>query len=387
MAALENVLTGASTGAAIGSAVPGIGTAIGAGAGALVGGIGSLIQYFMSQGDDAATAQAKAQSIADMTARTNNGFQAQQANLGPDYDFASALNASQQAAGMGVERAFGAGDQQQALADALRAQAEGTAGPSLAQMQLQQATDRTGKQAAGMIGAQRGLSAGTATRLAANAAAGANQEAAGQSAMLRAQEQLAAQNALAQQLQAMRGGDINQQQASQGLYGTAGALRGDQRGQNLQNFQQTQALNAGVAQGNQQAAMQAEALAQGDADRAAAAERANQARSDRIVGGVANAAAGYSARGNMIPAAPTPAFVPAFDGAPVAAPEGWKAAEGGVVPGRARKPGDAAANDTVTAALSPGEVVIPRSISQHPNAPAMAAAFLEALRRRQPVPA
>lgn len=61
-------------------------------------------------------------------------------------------------------------------------------------------------------------------------------------------------------------------------------------------------------------------------------------------------------------------------------------AEGGMVPGKARKRGDSTANDTVTAALSPGEIVIPRTIAQHPN-PAMAGAFVEALRRRKPVAA
>lgn len=380
MGAFENTLAGASTGAAIGSAVPVIGTAIGAGAGALIGGLGTLIANYMAEGDDEATATAKAQA---MIARTRNGFQAQQANLGPDYNFTNALDASQRAASLGVDRAFGAGDQQQALADALRAQAEGRGGPSLAEMQLAQATDRTAKQAAGMIGAQRGLSAGTATRLAANAGAAANQEAAGQAAMIRAQEQMQAQAALAQQLAAMRGGDINQQQASQGLFGQAGALRGDQRGQNLQNFQQTQALNAGVAAGNQQAAMHAEALAQNDAARAQQMEQAQQARTDRVLGGVANAAARYGARENMVPTTSAPPVNPLAPGAasqaPVGAPAGWRAAEGGVVPGRARRPGDSPENDTVSAALSPGEIVLPRSITRHRNAPAMAQAFVQAL--------
>lgn len=301
MATLENVLSGAGTGAAIGSVVPGIGTAIGAGAGALVGGIGSLIQWYMSQGDDAATAQAKAQSIADMASRTRNNFQAGPAQIGPDFNFADPMNASIGNAAMGASRAFGAGDQQQALADALRAQAEGTAGPSLAQMQLQQATDRTGKQAAGMIGAQRGLSAGTAARLASNAAAGANQEAAGQAAMLRAQEQLAAQNALAAQIQAMRGGDIQQQQAAQGFFGQAGALRGDQRGQNMQNQLEAQRLNADVARGNQQAAMDAERVAAGQAEADAGRAERDQARTDRIIGGATNAAAGYAAMAGTMP--------------------------------------------------------------------------------------
>lgn len=43
-------------------------------------------------------------------------------------------------------------------------------------------------------------------------------------------------------------------------------------------------------------------------------------------------------------------------------------AEGGVVPGRAKVFGDSSKNDTVPALLSPGEVVIPRSIMQDPKA-------------------
>lgn len=366
MGAFENILSGGATGAAIGSAVPGIGTAIGAGVGAGVGAIGSAIAYFMSQGDDEATATAKAQAMVE---RTRNGFQAQQANLGPDYNFTNALDAAQRDAAMGVDRAFGAGDQQQALADALRAQAEGRGVPSLAEMQLAQATDRTAKQAAGMIGAQRGLSAGTATRLAANAGAAANQEAAGQAAMIRAQEQMQAQAALAQQLAAMRGGDINQQQASQGLFGQAGALRGDQRGQNLQNQLEAQRLNADVARGNQQAAMDAERLAAGQAAQDRAAAQADQARTDRILGGVSQAAGAYGARANT-----TPTPKPIGDGL-----MDVPFAEGGVVPGKARRPGDSPENDTVPAALSPGEIVLPRSITRHRNAPAMAHAFVQAL--------
>jgi len=49
-------------------------------------------------------------------------------------------------------------------------------------------------------------------------------------------------------------------------------------------------------------------------------------------------------------------------------------AEGGEVPGKAHVPGDSLKNDTVPAILSPGEIVIPRSIAQlEPNQAAEAA--------------
>ena len=41
--------------------------------------------------------------------------------------------------------------------------------------------------------------------------------------------------------------------------------------------------------------------------------------------------------------------------------------DGGMVPGQAPVPGDSAQNDTVPAALSPGEMVMPRSVTQDPN--------------------
>ena len=53
------------------------------------------------------------------------------------------------------------------------------------------------------------------------------------------------------------------------------------------------------------------------------------------------------------------------------------AAKGGHVPGQAPVPGDSYANDKVHAVLSPGEIVIPRSISMHPNAPEMSKLFVE----------
>ena len=41
--------------------------------------------------------------------------------------------------------------------------------------------------------------------------------------------------------------------------------------------------------------------------------------------------------------------------------------DGGMVPGQAPVPGDSAQNDTVPAALSPGEMVMPRSVTQDPQ--------------------
>jgi len=97
--------------------------------------------------------------------------------------------------------------QQLALAQALQAQSEGQ-GPSLAQAQLQAATDRNIAQQQGMMASQRGLGAGLAARLGSQNAANINQQAAGESAQLRSQEQLAARSQLGDALQQGRAGDI-----------------------------------------------------------------------------------------------------------------------------------------------------------------------------------
>lgn len=53
------------------------------------------------------------------------------------------------------------------------------------------------------------------------------------------------------------------------------------------------------------------------------------------------------------------------------------ASDGGKVPGQAMVEGDSFKNDVVDAKLSPGEIVIPRHITMHENAPEMAMAFVK----------
>jgi hypothetical protein len=55
----------------------------------------------------------------------------------------------------------------------------------------------------------------------------------------------------------------------------------------------------------------------------------------------------------------------------------------GGVPGEAPVEGDSEQNDVVPAYLSPGEVVLPRSVAQAPDAPAQAALFVQHLMRRR----
>lgn len=120
-----------------------------------------------------------------------------------------------------------------------------------------------------------------------------------------------------------------------------------------------------------------------------------QAKNDQAIGeqnaGTAGALLGTAATVGSgfasAPSVPNPALpaVPAAAEAagPIAlAAHGGEVLEmrsGGSVPGMARVPGDSPKNDTVPARLSPGEVVIPRTIAHSPD---MAANFIRHLHRQ-----
>ena len=57
-------------------------------------------------------------------------------------------------------------------------------------------------------------------------------------------------------------------------------------------------------------------------------------------------------------------------------------AGGGQVPGKAQVAGNSPRNDTVPARVSPGEIVLPRSVTTAPDAAARAAAFVEAIKKK-----
>ena len=104
-----------------------------------------------------------------------------------------------------------------------------------------------------------------------------------------------------------------------------------------------------------------------------------------ITDAVAGAAA---AKGGMVHGGSRPRITRTHDGGVEVAPP-YMADEGGPVPGRPRVAGDSLKNDRVHALLSPGEVVLPRTVSQAPNAPDRAKAFVQSLLRgpKPPKPA
>lgn len=153
-------------------------------------------------------------------------------------------------------------NQQMGLAAMLQQAAMGQ-GPSAAQSQLQSATDRGMQQAMAMAASGRGDNTALNFRNAAWQQAGMGQQAANQSAQLRAQEMQSAQGGLAQLLGGIRGGDFNNQQLQSGLLmQNQGGMVAQDAGASAQKLAYNQMLqNGNIA--DQQASMQGlSALAQ-----------------------------------------------------------------------------------------------------------------------------
>lgn len=144
--------------------------------------------------------------------------------------------------------------QQMGLAQALQSQMAGQ-GPSLAQSQLKQATDRNIRQAMAMS-QQRGSNPFLAQRNVAQAAASAGQQAAAQSADLRSQEQLAAQQQLGAVTGQTRSADLQTQQLKDQMaqfYGAQQAADIDMAMKSRQGYNALQAqIQAAKLQSNSQ---------------------------------------------------------------------------------------------------------------------------------------
>lgn len=139
-------------------------------------------------------------------------------------------------------------ERQLGLATQLEQQAAGE-GPSLAQEQLREATDRNIRQQAGMMASQRGIGAGLAARMAGQQGAQAQQQMAGQAAQLRAQEQLGARQQLASALAQGRAGDIQ-------IGGLSDAMKRFYDQSLASQSQQQMAAQMALSQARQQAAGQ-----------------------------------------------------------------------------------------------------------------------------------
>lgn len=293
----------------------------------------------------------------DAYGRTTGGLDQQQAFL----------NALAGQNGIGNQASvFG---QQQNLANQLQQQAMGE-GPNPALAQLAQTTGQNVSNQAALMAGQRGGSAnaGLLARQIGQQGAGIQQNAVGQAATLRAQQQLAAQQALQQQ-QALMGslaaGQVSQQQGGLNAYnqlaqGNQGQILGSIANQNTAgvNMQgNVNNANAGIAQGNQK--FQASLI--GD------------------IAGAAGKGIGLFAGGGEVGGPKSQAGQFLTQAFAMGGNVGAALKEGGTVPGAAKVKGDSLKNDVVSAKLSPGEIVIPRSIAQGEGAPQKAAAFVRAI--------
>lgn len=295
--------------------------------------------------------------------------------------------------------------QQQALANQLQERANG-GGPNPAAIALQQATNANTANAAAGVASQRGLNAGQAARMIGQNTAQANQQAAGQSALMQAQQQIAAQQQLQQQ-QGMLGNLAGQQanvagqqigQLSQGLGNLNSLAQSEQNTLINQDLQHRQLAMTGNLQDKEHAFQQAQDLTN---------------TGKQITGGAVSGIAGglmSGGGGKQQAVAPTETPAAARGGMLMAYAEGGQIAtqailkenykgpksriaqhlagggiarnmvSGGHVPGKPKVGGakDSYANDTVDAKLSPGEIVIPRSITMSKDPINLAAQFVKA---------
>lgn len=260
-------------------------------------------------------------------------------------------------------------NQQQALANALLAQSQGQ-GPNPVQAQLAQNTGQNMAGQAALMASQRGASANPAAiaRLAAMQGANMQQQATGQAATLGAQQQLAAQQALQQQQNNIGGLALNREQLQQ---------------QSL--AQQNSAVNQGNATNAQVASQNASSKNQ----MLGSLLQAGGTIVGGIYGGPAGAALGNAA-GSAIGGALEGGSGDSTTGGGASPQAVWKGGaikpmlDGGPVPGKAPVAGDNEKNDIEPALLSPGEVVLPRSVTQSPDAVKKAAEFMAHLQATKP---
>lgn len=243
--------------------------------------------------------------------------------------------------------------QQQQLANQLQQRAMG-AGPNPALEQLRQQTAANTANQAALMASQRGAGANTGllARQAAMQGAANQQASVGQAATMQANQQIAAQQQLAQQQQAMQSAAGQQ----------AGQLQNQYQATGAQQLQAQANINQAIAnQNNAQIA---------NTQQANAATQALYGTQMGIVGGLIGGAS------SALTMSPTGAGAAGGGGGGVSK-MAMPFSDGGKVPGKAEVPGDSRVNDTVPTMLSPGEIVIPRSIVDHPDAAKLAAEFVK----------
>lgn len=299
------------------------------------------------------------------TGRVNTAFDQQQA-------FVNAMQAQG-----GLANQSNVFQQQQQLANQLQQQAMGQ-GPNPAQAQLAQNTAANVAQQSALMAGQRGGSAnaGLMARQAAQQGGAMQQQATGQAATMQANQQLAAQQQLQQQ-QAMMGSLAGQQvgQQQQGL-----GMMGNMALQGQQNLTQQSGVQASVANADAQRRGQMVGGLLGGVGSALTGGLFGGGAAASATGVADGFGGGGGAAANIMTKSPAQQMVNTYahggmvDKVQAKTTEASRRDmgfgkvilknEGGPVPGKAAVAGDHPKNDTVPAMLSPGEIVIPRSIVQ-----------------------
>lgn len=312
--------------------------------------------------------------------------------------------------------------QQQSLANQLINQVNG-AGPSVARNQLNQSTGQNAAMQGALMASQRGASANPALMARQSAMQGANiqQQGAGQAATLRAQEQLGSEGQAAQMQQAMGNQALQAENIQQGgLAAQNSALVQSQLGtQNINaNISGQNAKQSGNIFGGLMNSIGGGMAGGGGAAGGMLAGLFNKGGTipHMADGGMAN----YQTPGMALPplepyqnfastaikgfgpGAKEPDKTPSaaigdaglggggirggqYLSADVRLAQGGPVSfqqmlAGGNVPGQAQSHGDSKKNDTVPTMLSPGEIVLPRSVTEGPNMEKKAIEFLRHLK-------
>lgn len=324
--------------------------------------------------------------------QANTAYNQTQSGLNQQQAFVNALNAQN---GIGNQSAVF--NQQQNLAKKMEGVADGT-GPNPAARALEAATGANTANTAAAMAGMRGTSGnpGMMARSIGNMGAANQQNAAGQSATMQAQQQIAGMNALSGQQQAMgntAGTQVAQQQGALNAYNQSaqnqqGNLLNSINAQNNTDVNMQSNVNnanAGIAGINAQNQGQMLGglfsgvsqglgrMAEGGVVKNTPAPKADIDILDEIL-------RAPMAHGGKVPALVSPGekYLPPKEAKAVATGAVSPAKVGKTIPGKAKVAGDSYANDTVPATLRTGGVVIPRSIMTSKDAEKKAAAFVRA---------
>lgn len=346
-----------------------------------------------------------------LTGNTNSGLmkgpqQAQAAQQGPGL----MLTSQDLRSNLGINdmQRQAVYNNQSTLADQLMAQSRGQ-GPNPALNQLNQTTAQNVNNQGALMASQRGASSNPAliARQAAMQGANIQQQAAGQAATLSAQQQLAAGNAAAG-LYGTMGNQVGQQQSTlQGALASQNASAVNQElgfgnmatNASMENARNANGMFGGMMQGAGAALaflnkggevqkMSDGGIAQYDTSKEfIPLQRPGDSKSPDMTGlgsalgkgmGGSSTASGFGSGGGTGGGGTAAAFSAYAEGGRI--PFSKELLDGGKVPGKASVKGDSKENDVEPTLLSPGEIVLPRSITMHPDAPRLASEFVKHLR-------